>query len=197
MAASASLAFVGCGQGAPPEGDAVKNREQLPIIVTRGVSQLLSDSGAMRYRLITEEWAIFDQTNPPRQEFCKGLLILRYNEKMAIDMQITADTAICYDQNKWELRGNVYVNNEESQTTYTSQQLFWDMQEHMFYSNVWMHIVTPEREIQGSSFRSNENMTRYDVDQDKGFMPMPKDEKDEKTNVKEAENANKEATSQP
>lgn len=185
------LALTGCGQEAPPEGDAVKERAKVPLMMTQGVSQLLSDSGVMRYKIVTEEWTIFDQTDPPRQEFKKGILILRYNNKMTIDMQIKADTAICYNQNFWVLRGNVFVNNEESRSTYTSQQLYWDSAQHEFYSDVWMHIVTPDREIQGSRFRSNEDMTRYDVDADKGFMPMPKDEKqDEKQEEKPAENAN-------
>ena len=184
---SAVLALTGCEQEAPPEGAAVKERAKVPIMVTRGVSQLLSDSGVTRYKFVTEEWTIYDQTDPPRQEFMKGLLILRYNDKMAINMQIKADTAICYNQNFWVLRGNVYVNNEETRSTYTSQQLYWDSQKHEFYSDVWMHITTPDREIQGSRFRSNEDMTRYDVDADKGFMPMPKNEKPEE---KATENAN-------
>lgn len=170
-------AFVGCGQEAPPEGAAVTHPEQVPTMLSRGVSKLISDSGLTRYKVITEEWAVYDKTDPPRQEFLKGLLILRYDKKMNVDMQITADTAYCYNQNLWELRGRVFVENEATQTTYTSQQLYWDMQLHEFYSNVWMRIVTPEREVEGVRFRSNEQMTRYSVDDDKGVMPMPKDGK--------------------
>lgn len=171
------LAFVGCGKEAPPESEAIKDRDKMPILVSKGVSKLISDSGVTRYKLVTEEWTIYDKTNPPRQDFLKGILILRFDDKMDIDMHITADTAYWYDQNLWELRGRVFVDNEVSQTTYRSEHLFWDMQKHEFYSDVWMHIVTPEREIQGSRFRSNEQMTQYDVDRDKGTMPMPKDKK--------------------
>lgn len=177
MMAGTMLAFVGCGQEAPPEASAIKNREQMPIMISRGISKLISDSGVTRYKVITEEWAVYDKTTPPRQDFLKGLLILRFDDKMNIDMQITADTAYWYDQNLWELHGRVFVNNEASQTTYRSEQLYWDMQKHEFYSDVWMHIVTPEREVQGTRFRSNEQMTYYEVDRDKGSMPMPKNEK--------------------
>lgn len=177
MTASLPLAFVGCGKAAPPEGAAIQHREQTPIMVSRGVSKLISDSGVPRYKIITEEWAIYDQTTPPRQDFLKGLLILRLDDKMNVDMQITADTAYWYDQNLWELRGRVFVDNETSQTTYSSEQLFWDMNRHEFYSHVWMHIVTPERDVQGTRFLSNEQMTYYEVDADKGTMPMPKNEK--------------------
>lgn len=174
MMAGLGLAFVGCSQDAPPEGSAVKNREQLPVMVTRGVSKMVSDSGVTRYKFITEEWAIFDQTKPPRQEFKKGILILRYDDKMNIDMQITADTAYWYDSKLWELRGRVRLINEAKETTFRSEQLYWDMQTHEFYSNVWMHLITPEREIEGSRFRANEQMTKYKVDDAKGRIPMPK-----------------------
>lgn len=182
IAASASLAFVGCGQGAPPEGAAVKNRKQLPAFVDRGVSGVISDSGIMRYRFIAEEWAVYDQTQPPRQEFHKGILMLRYNDKMAINMQVTADTAVIYPNEYMELRGNVYVIDEEKQSTYTSQQLFYDFKKEEFYSNVWTSIVTPDREIQGSRFRSKKpegnKPAYYEFDMDKGSMPMPKEGKD-------------------
>lgn len=173
MIASASLTTIGCSHDAPPEGAAVKNREQLPVMVSRGVSKMISDSGITRYKIITEEWAIYDQTKPPRQDFKKGILILRFDEKMNIDMHITADTAYWYDQNLWELRGHVCLDNEADKTTFHSEQLYWDMKTHEFYSNVWMRVVTPEREIEGSRFRANEQMTKYEVYDAKGKVPMP------------------------
>lgn len=177
MMAGMALAVVGCSHDAPPEGEAVRNREQIPVMVSRGVSKMVSDSGINRYKIITEEWAVYDQTDPPRQEFRKGVLILRFDEKMNIDMQISADTAYWYNQNLWELRGRVRLDNEASKTTFRSEQLFWDMQTHEFYSNVWMKVVTPEREVEGSRFRANEQMTKYEVYDDKGSVPMPKKDK--------------------
>ena len=174
---AAACGVMACSNDAPPQDAAIVNREKLPIMVSHGVSKLISDSGITRYKVITEEWAIYDKTTPPRQDFLKGILLLRFDNKMKVDMQITADTAYWYDQNLWELRGRVFVNNEASQTTYRSEQLYWDMRTHEFYSHVWMRIVTPERDIEGNRFKSNENMTRYEVTQDKGSLPMPEDNK--------------------
>ena len=174
---AAACGVMACSNDAPPQDAAIVNREKLPIMVSHGVSKLISDSGINRYKVITEEWAIYDKTTPPRQDFLKGILLLRFDNKMKVDMQITADTAYWYDQNLWELRGRVFVNNAASQTTYRSEQLYWDMRTHEFYSHVWMRIVTPERDIEGTRFKSNENMTRYEVTQDKGSLPMPEDNK--------------------
>ena len=168
-----SLSFSACDNGAPPSGSAVRNRDSLPVMVTYGVSKLISDSGVVRYKIISEEWLVFDRTHPPRQEFRKGVLLQRYDDRLNVDLYITADTAYWYNQSLWELRGRVRVRNLSDQVIYTSEQLYWDNETHEFYSHVPMHIVTPDRDLRGDRFRSDERLTRYEVKRTRGFIPMP------------------------
>ena len=168
-----SLSFSACDNGAPPSGSAVRNRDSLPVMVTYGVSKLISDSGVVRYKIISEEWLVFDRTHPPRQEFRKGVLLQRYDDRLKVDLYITADTAYWYNQSLWELRGRVRVRNLSDRVTYTSEQLYWDNEKHEFYSHVPMHIVTPDRDLRGDRFRSDEHLTRYEVKRTRGFIPMP------------------------
>lgn len=168
------ITFLGCGNDAPPQGRAVRHRDSLPVMVSYGVSKLISDSGITRYKILTEEWKVYDKTHPPRQEFVKGVFLERYDNQFKVNLYITADTAYWYDQNLWELRGRVRVRNLENGTLYRSQQLFWDMSRHEFYSNVYMHITTPDRDIQGDRFRSDEQLMRYEVIRSRGFLPLPK-----------------------
>ena len=81
-----SLSFSACDNGAPPSGSAVRNRDSLPVMVTYGVSKLISDSGVVRYKIISEEWLVFDRTHPPRQEFRKGVLLQRYDDRLNVDL---------------------------------------------------------------------------------------------------------------
>lgn len=165
--------LAGCGNDAPPMGAAVTDRDSLPVMVTKGVSKLISDSGVVRYKIVAEEWHVFDKTNPPRQVFPKGIFLERYDENFNVDLHITADTAYCYNQNLWELRGRVFIQNEENGTTFSTELLYWNMGEHKLYSDRHMHIVTPDRDLQGNWFVSNEQMTKYEIRQTKGFMPVP------------------------
>ena len=167
------LAFSACDNGAPPNGSAVRNRDSLPVMVTYGVSKLISDSGVVRYKILSEEWLVFDRTHPPRQEFRKGVLLQRYDDRLNVDLYITADTAYWYNQSLWELRGRVRVRNLADRVTYTSEQLYWDNEKHEFYSHVPMHIVTPDRDLRGDRFRSDEQLTRYEVKRTRGYIPMP------------------------
>lgn len=163
-----------CSNEAPPEGSAVRQRDSIPVMVSFGVSKLISDSGYVRYKIITEEWRVYDRTQPPRQEFTKGVFLERYDNLHNIDLYLTADTAFWYDQSLWKLRGRVRVRNIQNGTLYRSEELYWDMDKHEFYSNVPMRITTPDRDVQGDRFRSDEQLTRYEVTRSRGFLPMPK-----------------------
>lgn len=163
----------GCGPDAPPTGETIGTRDSLPVMTTFGVSKMISDSGVMRYKIVAEEWRVYDKTKPPRQTFPKGIFLTRFDEKLKVDLYITADTAYWYNQNLWEMRGRVFINNLATQTTFATEELFWDMNRHEIYSNKHIHIVKPNEELEGNRFRSDENMNVYHVQWTKGFLPMP------------------------
>lgn len=165
--------FFACGNEAPPEGAAITDRDSLPVMTTYGCTKLISDSGVMRYKIIAEEWLVFDRTTPQRQEFRKGLFVERFDEHRKVDLHITADTAFWYNQNLWELRGRVYLENLAEQTTFSTSLLWWDMQRHEFYSEAFMRVTTATQQLEGDHFRSNEAMTQYTIDCSKGYTPMP------------------------
>lgn len=167
--------IVGCGNDAPPMGSAVVGRDSLPVMVTHGVSKLISDSGIIRYKIIAEEWRIFDKTTPPRWEFPKGIFIERYDDKFKVNLHITADSAWLYDQKLWKLRGHIELNDQAAETYLTTEELFWNMRTGELSSNVYTRLIEPQQAIEGNWFRAtivNKRLTKYHVRQSKGFMPM-------------------------
>lgn len=150
---------------------AVRNRENVAVMSTYGVSKLISDSGIIRYKIIAEQWDVYDQAKPPKQSFSKGIFLEKFDEKFHVELHITADTAYCYNQNLWELRGRVFIRNVQG-TTFSTEELFWDMGQHSMYSHKFVHIITPERELQGYRFKSNEQMTDYEIYDSKGILPV-------------------------
>lgn len=155
-------------------------------MVTYGVSKLISDSGRIRYKVVAEEWRIYDRTSPPRHTFPKGLLLEKFNQKFHIEMYLTADTAYWYNENLWELRGRVRVWNDDG-TVFDSELLYWDMQTHEFYSNVYSHIKTPDKEVEGTSFRSDERMLHYVINNSRAVFPIPSEVEAEDDSIKTAE----------
>lgn len=150
---------------------AVNEKDSLPFMQAKGISNLISDSGIIRYKIIAENWNIYNTTNPPKWTFPKGLLLEKFDTTFHVEWFVQADTAYCYNQKLWELRGRVVVRNVEG-TVFKTEELFWDMSNHEVYSNMHVRIITPEREVEGTRFRSNEQMTRYTFYNSKGSLPF-------------------------
>lgn len=174
-ASAASLGFTGCGSDAPPMAHAVRGRDSLPVMYTRGVTKLISDSGVMRYKIVAEEWAVYDKTTPPRWEFNQGLFLERFDDKFKANMHVTADSAVLYDQKLWKLRGHIVLKDDAAHVVLHTNELYWNMNSGELSSNVYTRLTKPDEEIEGNWFRAtvvNRQLTSYHVRQTKGFMPM-------------------------
>lgn len=147
---------------------AVHDRDSASMMISYGVNTLISDSGVIKYRIVTERWEVNTVRNPSRWIFEKGLFFEQFDEKFHVQSYIQCDTAYYYDQKKlWELRSRVSILTKDG-LRFTSQQLFWDQASHELYSNVPSHLVTPDRTLEGTYFRSDERMTRYFVSNSRG-----------------------------
>ncbi|MCD8236802.1 MAG: LPS export ABC transporter periplasmic protein LptC [Prevotellaceae bacterium] len=151
-------------------------RDSLPVLKTVGVSTLISDSGVIRYKMIAEEWFVYDKKTPTYWSFEKGLFIEKFDEAYHVEAFISCDTAYYYDQKRlWELRGRVFVKNQKGETFKTSL-LFWDQAAHRIYSDQYMEIDGEEQDLSGYNFSSNEQMTDYIIHSSKGAFPLEEKE---------------------
>lgn len=126
----------------------------------------------MRYHMVAEEWDIYNFSGEPTTwKFIKGLLMERFDENFHIDLFVQADTAYLHKQQTWELRGRVVIRNVKGDVFRTSE-LFWNMSDHEIWSHQFIDIQTPERNLQGYEFRSNEEMTKYSINNSSGTFPV-------------------------
>lgn len=140
----------------------------MAVMTSLGVNTLISDSGVIKYRIVTERWEVNQAKNPSRWIFDKGLFLTQFDEKFHVHAYIQCDTAYYFDQLRlWELRSRVRILTKDG-LRFKSEQLFWDETKHELYSNVFSSLVTPERTLQGTYFRSDEQMTHYYVSNSKG-----------------------------
>lgn len=145
---------------------------------SRGINTLISDSGVIRYRLVAEEWDIYNnEPKPTTWKFMKGMLMERFDEKFHIDLFVQSDTSYLHEQRLWELRGRVVVRNVKGDVFHT-EELFWDMNKHEMWSNKYIRINTPERELEGTEFHSNEQMTQYYVINSVGAFPVEENQEE-------------------
>jgi LPS export ABC transporter protein LptC len=163
LAIGICLLTVACEQPREHTAPAIHERDSVSMMTTYGVNTLISDSGVIKYRIVTERWDVNTIKQPTRWTFERGIFLEQFDEKFHIEGYIYADTAWYFDQIKlWELRGRVRIRNVNG-LVFRSEELFWDGLKHEFYSHKYSRVVTPERELEGTYFRSDEHMRHYEV----------------------------------
>lgn len=164
--------FSGCSKKRQPTTDAITQRDSVPIMITRDVSTYVSDSGVVRYKIITDEWLVFDRLDPSRWTFEKGIYLEKFNNDLSIEATITADTAYYYDKEElWELRGDVHIENEQDEQ-FDTQLLFWNQRTKRVYSDQYIRIRQQKRIITGTGFTSNQDFTHYTISKTQGIFPI-------------------------
>lgn len=163
-------AFMSCSEEKEHVAPAIYDKDSVSVMTSYGVNTLISDSGIIKYRIVAERWDVNQIKKPSRWTFIKGVFFEQFDEKFHVQAYIQADTAWYYDQIKlWELRGRVRVRNINGMR-FRSEELFWDGIKHELYSNKLSRVVTLERTLQGTYFRSDENMTHYTVSNSQGSL---------------------------
>jgi len=175
------LLLVSCNEQKEHTAAAIRDRDSVALMTTYGVNTLISDSGVIKYRIVSEQWEINQNRNPSLWLFEKGVFLEQFDEKFHVQSYIQCDTAYYYDKKRlWELRGRVRILTKDG-LRFASEQLYWDESQHEIWSNVFSRLTTPERQLQGAYFRSDEKMTKYFVSNTKGSFEkgdMMKEEDD-------------------
>lgn len=157
-----------CQEGKEHTAPAIYPRDSVAVMTSFGVNTLVSDSGLIKYRIVAERWEVNQAKNPSRWIFDKGLFLEQFDEKFHVEAYIQCDTAFYFDQQKlWELRGRVRVRTIDG-LRFSSEELYWDQNTHELYSHKFSRLITPDREMQGSYFISDEHLRHYTVTNSKG-----------------------------
>lgn len=164
--------FPSCSSNNKQFAGAIEERDSLPSMRTLGVTTLVSDSGITRYKIITEEWLIYDRKNPPYWAFEKGVYLEKFDSLFQVDANIKADTAYYFTKKElWELRGNVLIKNQKGEQ-FETQLLFWDQGKEQVYSDEFIRIQQEDKIITGYGFDSNQQLTKYRIRNSSGIFPV-------------------------
>lgn len=153
------------------------DRSKVPGMWLDSVTTLISDSGIIRYRVVTAKWDAFDKANDPYWFFPEKVYFERFNDTLVIESTVESDTAwYYYDRKMWVLRKNVKVRNLSGETFETTL-LYWDQNTHRVYSDTaFIRICQSSQVLTGHGFESNESMTNYTINEIEGMFPVDKEE---------------------
>ena len=161
LAAVMLLLFSSCSGKKKELGAAITERDSLPVMDTRGVESLVSDSGVISYRLSAEEWLVYDKKTPSYWSFEKGVYVEKFDSLFQVEASIKADTAYYYDKQKlWKLIHNVHIHNQKGEN-FDTELFYWDQNKKRVYSDKAVRVEQVDRIIYAEGFESNEQMTKY------------------------------------
>jgi len=150
--------------------------EKRPSFSAEGFEMLHSDSTIIRYRLKTPKLIRFEDEAEPFMEFPKGVYIEKFDEKMKIISNLSADYARFYEKDeRWEAKNNVIAINAENDTLKT-EQLTWEEKKGMIYSEQFVKIIRKDQVITGIGFESDQNLSNWKIKNPKGTLYIDDEE---------------------
>jgi len=165
------LFFISCS-GKKEETIAISNPDSIPGLATYNVTSFISDSGVIRYKIITDKWLIFDKAKRPYWYFPEGLYVEQFDSLLQPDAHIICDTAYFFEKEQlWRLIGNVHLENLQEEK-FDTEELFWDQKKEKIYSDKFIYIEQKELILTGIGFDSNQSMTIYTIRKPQGIFPI-------------------------
>ncbi len=197
--------FVCCGGGAANSGAGMSDaqRERLMSEESVNLSIVMSENGRRSYIFEAPLVRGYLMAKEPYREFDKGVNITTFSDdSLSVrDVDLRSNYALYYENRRlWEARGDVEVRKSDGKELY-SQQLYWNAQTKMIYSNVETTIYDRETGdvYVGEGFESDEEMVNWSFRKLTGRMKMnmPKGEAsvtEEETSEEKTSEREREAT---
>lgn len=165
----ALLALMGCDKQKLTGPRMVYNG---PFMETTNVLTLVSDSAKLKFQLtapLEQRYENGDDVYP------KGMLVTFYSAdgKKTIINTLTAKYGKFEKaKNLYTMRGAVRVINVPEQQNMTTEELFFDQNKQLIYTDtaMFVKVETPNEYIDGYGLKANQNFSRYSIKRPTGII---------------------------
>lgn len=146
--------------------------DSIAAMSTYNVNSIISDSGRISYKIIADEWRIYDKRKPPHWAFEKGVYLESYDKDMNVEATVKCDTAYYYNEQKlWKLIGNVDIKNTNNERFHTNL-MYWDQDKEKIYSDAYIKIEQTDHITEGIGFEANQHLTVWQINNTKGIFTV-------------------------
>ncbi len=153
-----------CTSNKPEEIKAIEEIHNIPSLELYDYESFITDSGKVKYHLITPQLLNFDKREDPYKEFPQGGHIITFGDSInIIKSEIKCKYAINYEKEKlWDLRNNVEAINEDG-VIFNTEQLFWNEKDKRIYTEKFIKITTENKIITGYGLEATQNLNDYEI----------------------------------
>jgi LPS export ABC transporter protein LptC len=146
--------------------------DTLPEMTARDIEIFYSENAKVQIKLVSPH-LVNKTEEEPLMIFPEGFTVFFYDSAMNIKSKITADYGISYEKkNIMEARHNVVVENLEKEEKLNTEELFWDREKKLIYSNKFVRLTTGEQVITGDGLTSEEPFDEIVVSNVKGLLEL-------------------------
>lgn len=161
-----------CTSNKSEEIKAIEADQNTPSLELVDFETFISDSGKIKYHIITPLLFNYDKAEEPYKEYPNGGQIMTYDSVGDIAAQIKCKYAIFKDKDQlWDLRNSVEAVNDEG-VVFNTEQLFWDQKIGLIYTEKFIKITTEDEIITGYGFTAKENLKEYRLNKMSGTIAL-------------------------
>lgn len=142
--------------------DTIKKNDilSLPSVTARNDTTIFTDSGKVQLVISFPLMESYENAEPPYSEFKSGINVTFYDGNVEPIGFATARYAKYISKKSlWELKDSVVVVNETKDKLETDQ-LFWDQEKEIIYTDRYVKITNEDQTVIGSGFESDVRLTR-------------------------------------
>ncbi len=135
----------------------------LPSLTGSDIYTVFTDSGKIQLIMaapVMESWSNFES---PYTEFRKGMKIYFHDgQKEPIAIASSKYAKFFDKENLWEMNDSVVIINESGDKLET-EQLFWNRDKNLVYTDRFVKITNEDQTVMGTGFESDPQLTRRKI----------------------------------
>jgi LPS export ABC transporter protein LptC len=142
------------------------------------IEVIYSDSAKVQVQMHAPAYRQFPDVERPYMEFPEGLEVYFYDDSLHIESEFRANYAIYYtEEGLWHATGNVVASRLDNGNALQTEELFWDENKELIYSNVYTKIQNEDGIFYGrKGFESDQNLNNWQLKGTSGTVEV-QDEK--------------------
>ena len=150
-----------------------------PTVTGSNIEVIFSDSGKVKVQILAPEIRQFNKVERPYIEFPAGVEVYFYDDSLRIESQISADYTIYYNEEKlWHATGNVVAKDLNNGDQLNTEELFWEEEKELIYSNTFTRIQNQDGTFYGKNgFESHQNLDNWQLKGSSGTVNVRDEEK--------------------
>jgi LPS export ABC transporter protein LptC len=141
-----------------------------PILELTDVESLYSDSSVVRLKLIARRQLEYENKD---HEFPEGIYIEFYDTDGILSSTLKAN--YCYNYGKeerWRALGNVIVKNVVSNEQLNTEELFWEPNKEIVYTNEFVRIETDGEIVMGEGLEAAQDFSWWNIKNGRGTISL-------------------------